>query len=70
MRITMYNTILMFSLSGMATYVLYRAFSDYEAVILPNISIVFPVVAGILNLLAFRQIRKDEALVKSMERIR
>jgi len=70
LRITMYNTILMFSLSGMAAYILYRAFSDYEAVILPNISIVFPVIAGILNFLAFRQIRKDDALVKSMDRIR
>jgi len=66
----MYNTILMFSLSGMAVYILYRAFSSYDAVILPNISIVFPVIAGILNFLAFRQIRKDDALVKSMNRIR
>ncbi len=70
LRITMYNTILMFSLSGMAVYILYRAFSSYDAVILPNISIVFPVIAGILNFLAFRQIRKDDALVKSMNRIR
>jgi len=70
LRITMYNTILMFSLSGMAAYILYRAFSDYDAVILPNISMVFPLIAGILNFLAFRQIRKDDALVKSMDRIR
>ena len=70
LRITMYNTILMFSLSGMAVYILYRAFSSYDAVILPNISIIFPVIAGILNFLAFRQIRKDDALVKSMNRIR
>jgi len=70
LRLTMYNTILMFGLSGMAVYILYRAFSNYDAVILPNISIVFPVIAGILNFLAFRQIRKDDALVKSMNRIR
>lgn len=70
LRITMYNTILMFGLSGMSAFILYRAFSDYNAVILPNISILFPVIAGIINLLAFRLIRKDDVLVKSMDRIR
>lgn len=70
MRIVMYNLLLMIGLSGIIAFLLYYKFAGLNASVLPNISIVFPAIAAILNFLAYRKIRIDEALVKSMDRIR
>ena len=46
LRITMYNMFLMVGLTAMSAFILYRAFSDYNAVILPNVSMVFPIISA------------------------
>ncbi len=69
-RITLYNALLMIGLSITIAFILYRAFPEPNAIILPKISIILPIIAAILNILAFKQIRKDETLVKSVDRLR
>ena len=53
---------------GMFFYFTYAGFDD--AIVAFKIPIAFPVVAIILDYLAIRAIGKDEALIRSLNRIR
>ena len=67
-RITVFTIILLLGLSGMF---LYYGFSTFkEAKVAFKIPVIFPLVAIILDYLAIRSIGKDEALVRSLNRIR
>jgi drug/metabolite transporter (DMT)-like permease len=67
-RITVFLILLMIGLFGMFFFFTYYSFS--EAQISFKISILFPIVAIILDYLAIRGIGKDEALIRSIDRIR
>lgn len=67
-RIIVFSILLMLGLFGLFFFFTTYSFSD--ARIGFKISIVFPVVAIILDYLAIRAIGKDEALIRSIDRIR
>ena len=71
MRLATYNIILMLGMIGLFFYFKYATFKDMEVDLVNyKIALVFPFVAAILNYLAIRAIGKDEALVRSIDRIR
>lgn len=67
-RMLAFTIILLLGLFGMFFYFTYAGFDD--AKIAFKAPVAFPVVAAILDFLAIRAIGKDEALVRSMDRIR
>lgn len=70
MRLAIYNTILILGLQGVIAYTIYATASNLNAEIFLQYPVVFPVIAAILHLLAFKYIKKDEELVRSADRIR
>jgi hypothetical protein len=63
--------LLLAGMIGLAVYYILIAFKDIGASAHSfRISVVFPLIAMILTYLAFRAIRKDEELVRSVDRIR
>lgn len=67
-RITVFTIILLLGLTGLFFYFLYTGFTGAKVAF--KVPMVFPVVAIILDYLAIRAIGKDEALVRSLDRIR
>lgn len=67
-RIVVISMLLILCLLGLFFFYTYYSFSG--AVISFKISIVFPLIAIILDYLAIRGISKDEALIRSLDRIR
>ncbi|WP_372947973.1 DUF4293 domain-containing protein [Mariniphaga sp.] len=67
-RFLSFTILLLLGLVGVMFYFLYAAFDGAEIVF--KIPIVFPVLAVILDYLAIRGIGKDEALIRSLNRIR
>jgi hypothetical protein len=68
MRILVFTIVLLLGLFGMFFYFAYAGFADAKAAF--KIPVVFPIVAAILDFLAIRGIGKDEALIRSLNRIR
>nr|WP_319398448.1 DUF4293 domain-containing protein [uncultured Carboxylicivirga sp.] len=64
------NMGLLLGTTGMIYFLGSQLSKDLSAEISYNIPMVFPIVALILTFLAIRSIGKDEALIKSMDRIR
>ena len=69
MRFSVYNIILMIGMSGILFYLAHSAFQPSPTVEY-KITILFPIIAAIFNYMAFRNIRKDELLVRAVDRIR
>jgi hypothetical protein len=69
-RLCIYNIILLFGLTGLLAFYIFDAANALNADIVFKFSITFPVISIILTYLAFRNIRKDDAIVKSLDRIR
>lgn len=67
-RLIVFSILLMLGLFGVFFFFTYYSFNDAQ--ISFKISIVFPLVAIILDYLAIRAIGKDEALIRSIDRIR
>jgi len=67
-RVTVFSILLLLGLFGMFFFFTY--FSFVNAQISYKISMVFPLLAIILDYLAIRGIGKDEALIRSIDRIR
>jgi hypothetical protein len=67
-RLIVFVILLMLGLFGM--FFFFTNFSFSEAQISYQVSMVFPLVAVILDYLAIRAIGKDEALIRSIDRIR
>ena len=70
MRLCIYNILLMIGSIGLIWFYSYQAKNNLFTETIFSFPIVLPVVAAILTYLAFRGIRKDEILVKSIDRIR
>ncbi len=67
-RFLAFTIILLLGLFGMFFYFTYAGFNDAKVAF--KVSVTFPIVAIILDYLAIRAIGKDEALIRSMDRIR
>ncbi len=67
-RITVFTIILLMGLTGLFFYFIYSGFTDVKVAF--KVPMAFPVIAIILDYLAIRSIGKDEALVRSLDRIR
>lgn len=67
-RILVFTIILLLGLFGLIFYFTYSGFKDAEVAF--KIPVAFPIVAIILDWLAIRSIGRDEALVRSLDRIR
>lgn len=67
-RMLVFTIILLLGLFGMFFYFTYSGFEGAKVAF--KIPVAFPVVAVILDWLAIRAIGKDEALVRSLDRIR
>lgn len=68
MRIVVFTIILLLGLFGLFFYFTYAAFDNAQVAY--KIQMAFPIIAIILDYLAIRAIGKDEALVRSLDRIR
>lgn len=67
-RILVFSIVLLLGLFGLFFYFTYAGFTDAQVAF--KIPVVFPIVAAILDFLAIRSIGKDEALIRSLNRIR
>lgn len=67
-RLTVFSILLLFGVSGMIYFFTYYSFPDASISLEPIA--VFPLLAIILDYLAIRSIGKDEALIRSINRIR
>ncbi len=71
MRLCIYNIILLLGFQGVLFwFIWWRIGIQFEVVTVYKFPVVFPVVSAILSYLAFRAIKKDENLVRSLDRIR
>lgn len=69
-RLCIINTILLVGMQGLLYYYVVRVEEILSSQPHYTIIFVFPIVSAILNFLALRAIAKDEALVRSLERLR
>jgi hypothetical protein len=67
-RLVVFTIILLLGLVGLFFYFIYTGFDDAKVAF--KIPMAFPLIAVILDYLAIRAIGKDEALVRSLDRIR
>jgi hypothetical protein len=68
MRLLVFAILLMLGLFGMFYFFTFYSFKGFEVSF--KIAVVFPLIAIILDYLAIRNIGKDEALIRSIDRIR
>lgn len=68
MRILTFVMLLCLGLVGLFFFFLLKSFNN--ATMSYHVALVFPLVAAVLNYLAIRAIGKDEALIRSVDRIR
>jgi len=69
-RLSVMNILLLIGLVVLMYFSLNKFTAEWEAIIQYKIAMAFPLVAAILSYLAIRAIGKDEALIRSMNRIR
>ncbi len=67
-RILVFSIVLLLGLFGLFFYFTYAGFDGTKVAF--KIPVVFPIIAAILDFLAIRAIGKDEALIRSLNRIR
>ena len=69
-RLSMINIFILLGLGGLIYYYVWSSAKILMGVYHLTIYLVFPVIAAILIYMAFKAIRKDELLVRSIDRIR
>jgi hypothetical protein len=70
MRLNSLNIILMIGYVGLNYYYIQNFSKQLNGVVSYQIAAIFPFIAAVLTYLAIRAIGKDEALIRSMDRIR
>jgi len=70
MRLNSFNIILMLGYLGLNYYYIHNFSKQLDGVVSYQITAIFPFIAAIFTYLAIRAIGKDEALIRSMDRIR
>ena len=68
MRMTVFTIVLLLGLFGLILFFAYTSFAGAQVAY--KIPVAFPLAAAILDFLAIRAIGKDEALIRSLNRIR
>jgi len=69
LRFTVYNILLMIGTVGALYFLMISSFEQTPSIEY-KITLVFPLIAAVFNYMAFRNIRKDELLVRAVDRIR
>ena len=70
MRLCIYNLILLIGFQGILFWFISRISSQFNAISSYQVAFIFPIISAILSYLAFRSIKKDENLIRSLDRIR
>ena len=70
MKLCLYNMVLLLGFQGFTIWFVWRIGIVFEAVTVYKFPLIFPVVSAILSYLAFRSVKKDENLIRSLDRIR
>jgi hypothetical protein len=70
MRLCTYNVLLMMGSVLLMVYYLLQLLRKHNGEVTVGYSMIFPAVAAILTYLAWRGVRKDEKLVRSVDRVR
>jgi len=70
LRLTNFNLLLMLGMVGMGLMYAYKAVLQLEASWAPGIISIMPVISFILSFMAARAIRRDDILIKGLDRIR
>ncbi|PLX18027.1 MAG: DUF4293 domain-containing protein [Marinilabiliales bacterium] len=70
MRINFFNLLLMVGYLGLNYYYIQNFSKQLDGIVSYQITAIFPIISAIITYLAIRAIGKDEALVRSMDRIR
>lgn len=70
MKLTLLATLLSFGLNAAMYFLTDRYHTLLSAEVNYKISFIFPLIAAILLFLAYRSIRKDENLIRSLDRLR
>ncbi len=70
MRINSFNIFIMIGYIGLNYYYIQNFQKQLDAIVSYELPMIFPLLAAILTYLAIRAIGKDEALIRSMDRIR
>ncbi len=69
-RLSIFNLLLNIGLVGIVVYYILSTTTDLNSVVSYKIAIVLPIISVILYILAIKSIKKDEDLIKSLDRIR
>jgi len=69
-RLSVFNLVLQIGSLGLMYYFIYYANKQFADEFSLNVLFVMPIIALVLTYLAIRNIGKDEALVRSVNRIR
>ncbi len=70
MRLCVYNILLMIGMLGMQAFYIYQVWKFLDTPVLFRFPVLLPVVSVIFTILAYRNIREDELLIRSVDRIR
>jgi len=70
MRFCIFNTVLLIVIQLFIFWYAWYAGQKLESITNYKLPVVFPVVSAVLTFLAFRSIKKDDKLVRSVDRIR
>lgn len=70
MRLNFINMILLLGYMGLNYYYIQNFSKQLDGIVSYHITAIFPIISVILTYLAIRAIGKDEALIRSMDRIR
>jgi len=70
MRVCVFSTLLLIGSFLLMLFYIFYAWKKLDAEMIFNIKLIFPIAGAICGYLAFRNILKDELLVKSYDRIR
>lgn len=69
-RVTVFSTLLLIGAFLIMLFYIFYTSRKLEAELIFNIKLTFPIIGAIFGYLAFRNILKDELLIKSYDRIR
>ncbi|MCC8199599.1 MAG: DUF4293 domain-containing protein [Tannerellaceae bacterium] len=69
-RLSIFNGLLMVGFYGLVGYIIWNMKGETDLQFMPKIALGFPLINIILDYLAIRNIGADEALVRSLERLR
>jgi hypothetical protein len=70
MRINSFNLMLMLGYLGLNYYYIQNFSKQLDGIVSYHIIAIFPIISAVITYLAIRAIGKDEALIRSMDRIR